>query len=90
MNPYEKNKIRPNETMSADFFLFFNIKFIMTNKIITVIIIIDIGENKSWNLTKCMLWANKNIVVNNPNKNGWITNGFINDLILINLFFHNV
>jgi len=47
MNPYEKNKIRPNEIMSADFFLFFNIKFIITNKIITVIIITDIGENKS-------------------------------------------
>jgi hypothetical protein len=47
MNPYEKNKIRPNEPMSAVFFLFFNIKFIMTTKIVTVIIIIDIGENKS-------------------------------------------
>ena len=47
MNPYEKNKISPNETMSADFLLFFNIKFIITNKIIIVIIIIDIGENKS-------------------------------------------
>jgi len=47
MNPYEKNNKRPNETMRADLFLFFNIKFIMTNKIVTMIIIIDIGENKS-------------------------------------------
>ena len=47
MNPYVKNNIRPNETMNADFFLFFNIKFIISNKIIIAIIIIDIGENKS-------------------------------------------
>jgi len=85
MNPYEKNKIRPNETMSADFFLFFNIKFVITNKIVIVIIIIDIGENKSWNFTTPMLWENKNIVVNNPNRNGWRTNGFLNDSIESNI-----
>jgi len=86
----KKNKIRPNEIMSADFLLFFNIKFIITNKIITVIIITDIGENKSWNFTKWMLWENKNIVVNNPNRNGWRTNGFLNDFNSVNSFFHNI